>query len=230
MNTRRQTTTLSEERRFREVGQLFRDPARQMNQQNAQSSNSAGGQSASPMWRADKNQSLNTRPRLENQRAANGALDGKLRDVGKNFVSRLLCNPRNLSTSEDPAHAVADKYQRRFDSVRQQIAERIEETRSGCVTRIQGGFKIHGNGKGADPDAYRSDSAGICQVHLERRGSRFLRNCQQRKRNSVSCQRRVAAAWEYCQSLASPIPTGGGPRWSHGTGEMGLISEKRSRW
>jgi hypothetical protein len=82
------------------------------------------------------------------------------------------------------------------------------------VTRIQGGFKIHGNGKGAVTDAYRSDSAGICQAHLERSGSRFLRKCQERKRNSVSCQRSVVAAWDNTadrrQAQSRPVEARGG--------------------
>ena len=72
------------------------------------------------------------------------------------------------------------------------------------MTRIQGSFKIHGNGKGAVTDAYRSDSAGICQAHLERSGSRFLRKCQEPKRNSVFCQRSVVATlrWPSTRSLS----------------------------
>ena len=90
------------------------------------------------------------------------------------------------------------------------------------MTRIQGGFKIHGNGKGADPDAYRSDSAGICQAHLERSGSRFLRKCQERKRNSVSCQRRVVAAWDNMPIAGKPNPDRWRPAvvswdWRNGT-------------
>ena len=97
------------------------------------------------------------------------------------------------------------------------------------MTRIQGGFKIHGNGKGADPTRIVPIRLGSARCTSNEVGADSFGIASSVRGTRYPAKGELLAPGNTPNRWQALIPTGGGPRWSfHGTGEMGLISEKRS--